>query len=253
VAALVVLFAADWVAGLLARRARLPHITGALAAGLVLGPLTHLVTLADVRPLALLASVTLAWIAVLAGGHMTPGTLRETWRSALASSVAQIVVCAPLLALAFAVLAPVELVPLAALWGIVTTTRSPIITIAVISERKADGPLARHLREGRPVLLRGHDDDDRAPREEALHERLPRLVGGGEGGPGRRRRHERQAPRDRGWHRRHRPRARAPRGAAGRRGDRRGPHVPRRGREGHLVRARGPVVHEGGAARGPRA
>src|SRR6185503_8519269 len=34
---------------------------------------------------------------------------------------------------------------LAVLWGIVSTTRSPIITVAVLNDTKARGPLADHV------------------------------------------------------------------------------------------------------------
>lgn len=172
---LLALFVVAWLAGVGARRVGLPHITGALFAGVIFGPVLHVVTAAHVRSLAVLAAVTLAWIAVLAGARMSPPMLRETWRSALTSALCQLVVCVPLLGVVFFVAAPFEahghgaaatavtpataaatsavsgpaglagLAALAGLWGIVATTRSPIITVAILQETKADGPLARHI------------------------------------------------------------------------------------------------------------
>lgn len=121
-------------------------ITGALVAGCVLGPALGVVTPAMTSSiLAPLATATLAWIALAAGARMTPAIVRATGKSAAVSTVAQLVVCAPIIAVAFWATAPVDLVPFAALCGVVATTRSPIITVAVLRETKADGPLARHL------------------------------------------------------------------------------------------------------------
>lgn len=143
---LLLLLACAAFAGFLATRVRLPMITGALVAGFVLGPAMGVVTPAMTSSiLAPLATATLAWIALAAGARMTAAVVKETGKSAAISTVAQLVVCAPMLALVFWATAPVELMPFAALCGVVATTRSPIITVAVLRETKADGPLARHL------------------------------------------------------------------------------------------------------------
>src|SRR5688500_15381021 len=108
-------------------------ITGALIAGFVLGPALGVVTPAMTSSiLAPLATATLAWIALAAGARMSPAVVKETGKSAALSTVAQLVVCAPMLALVFWFAAPIELLPFAALCGVVATTRSPIITVAVL-------------------------------------------------------------------------------------------------------------------------
>lgn len=153
--ALGFLVLAGSVAGQLAALARLPRITGYLAAGVLAGPRGFgLFGEREVSELGLVNGLALALIALSAGAELTTASLRRAWRSIAASVVVQSLVVVPVAAAAFWLVAPSisfmagrsapTLVAVAALWGVLSLARSPSVTLAVLQETKAKGPLASH-------------------------------------------------------------------------------------------------------------
>jgi Kef-type K+ transport system membrane component KefB len=131
----------------------LPRLTGYLLAGIALGPeAAGLLSTADTKSLSLVNALALALIALQAGTELTLATLVRTWKSVLASAAAQaVVVVVPVAAAFYAAkdaipfVAPLPLqgaIALALLWGVMALTRSPAVTLAVLSETRAKGPVA---------------------------------------------------------------------------------------------------------------
>ncbi len=152
--ALGFLIVAGSVAGQLAASVKLPRITGYLIAGLLSGP--HGFALFDahaVKDLSLINGLALALIALLAGAEITTTILRRTWRSVLVSSLAQIALTALPMAAVFYFLAPrmeftkglstQAIIALAGVWGVIALSRSPSVTLAILGETKAKGPVAQ--------------------------------------------------------------------------------------------------------------
>jgi Kef-type K+ transport system membrane component KefB len=133
----------------------LPRLTGYLVAGLLAGPQgTGFLAVADVTDLSLINALALALIGLQAGAELTVSSLRRTWRSVTASSLAQIVVVVPMMTGLFFLLRPqmpfVQELPagavaaIALIWGVLSLTRSPAVTLAILAETKAKGPVAEH-------------------------------------------------------------------------------------------------------------
>lgn len=153
--ALGFLAVAGIVAGAVAAFAGLPRLTGYLIAGILAGPQGFgLLSSTDVKALSLVNALALALIALQAGAELTLETLKRIWRSVLFSSVAQIILVIGPMALVFFAAAPVipfvqgyergPLVALGVLWGVLMLTRSPTVTLAVLAETRAKGPLSEH-------------------------------------------------------------------------------------------------------------
>lgn len=134
---------------------RLPRLTGYLVAGLLAGPQgTGFLAASDVKSLSLINALALALIGLQAGAELTVASLRRTWRSVTSSSLMQTVVVVPTMAGLFVLVAPqmpfVAELPAAAvraialLWGVLSLTRSPAVTLAILGETKAKGPVAEH-------------------------------------------------------------------------------------------------------------
>lgn len=151
--ALGFLVVAGTVAGQVAAFVRLPRITGYLVAGLLSGP--HGFALFDasaVKDLSLVNGLALALIALLAGAEITTGVLARTWKSVLVSSVSQMLIVAVPMAAVFYALAPrmdfarglttAGTIALAGVWGVIALSRSPSVTLAILGETRAKGPLA---------------------------------------------------------------------------------------------------------------
>lgn len=151
------------VAGSIAAFFGLPRVVGHLFAGLLAGPQGFaLFSVEDVQKLSLVNALALALIALQAGAEMTLSMLARTARSVLSSAGAQIIVMIPLMAavfyfgrgaIPFAEGQTQEIVlALALLWAVTSLTRSPAVTLAVLSETRAKGPLSDHAL-GIAVLL----------------------------------------------------------------------------------------------------
>jgi Kef-type K+ transport system membrane component KefB len=151
--ALGFLVVAGAVAGSLAAMFGLPRLTGNLIAGILAGPQGFaIVTAHDVKSLGLLNALALALIALQAGAEITLPTLAKVWKGVFSSAVFQVALVIPLAGGAFFLAAPhvpflhdlptPAVAALAFVWGSLQFCRSPSVTMAVISETKAKGPLS---------------------------------------------------------------------------------------------------------------
>ena len=161
--ALGFLVVAGSVAGSLAAFLRLPRLTGYLLAGILAGPQGFsLLSVVEVKALSLINALALALIALQAGAEMTLPMLTRTARSVTSSAVAQILLVVTGTAAAFylgrshipfaASQGTMVVVALALVWGVISLTRSPAVTLAVLSETRARGPVA-DFALGNVVLL----------------------------------------------------------------------------------------------------
>ena len=143
------------VFGKLASAARLPKLTGFLVAGILAGPQGFaILNVDDVKALSLINALALALIALQAGAELTLGTLQRTGRSVMWSSLSQTSLIVPVMALLFFALSgsmrfldgldTASVVAVAVIWGVLALTRSPAVTLAILSETRARGPLAEH-------------------------------------------------------------------------------------------------------------
>ena len=143
------------VFGNVAAAMRLPKLTGYLLAGVLSGPQGFgILSTDDVKSLSLINALALALIALQAGAELTIGTLKRTWRSVMWSSLAQSALVIPVMALLFFALSRFmpflsglntgTVVAVSVIWGVLSLTRSPAVTLAILGETKAKGPLAEH-------------------------------------------------------------------------------------------------------------
>ncbi|MCC7074083.1 MAG: cation:proton antiporter [Deltaproteobacteria bacterium] len=150
--ALGFLVVAGYVCGGIAAFLRLPRLTGYLLAGLAAGPQgAGLIDSHDVKALMLVNTLALALIALQAGAEITLPVLRRSWWSVSASALAQLAIVIPGVGLAFwglsstlpftEGLSTTGMLVVALLWGTLAFTRSPSVTIAVLAETRAKGPL----------------------------------------------------------------------------------------------------------------
>jgi Kef-type K+ transport system membrane component KefB len=133
---------------------RLPHLTGYIAAGVLLGP--HVLQFIDhqaVKQLELVNTLALALIALAGGLELRIDDVRAVTRSLWVSSAVQTPVVFLTQAGLFYALASqmpflqrlgsYALLGSAALWGVLAVSRSPSATLAILSQTRAKGPLAR--------------------------------------------------------------------------------------------------------------
>lgn len=143
---------ASTVAGTLAAGVGLPRITGFILVGIAAGPsLTGLLPVAAVDELRLIDDFALALIAMLAGGELRVRDLRPQARTIVSTTLG--VTAVVWVGMTAAVLAVRPLVPflgelpltgalgVALLLGVWAANSSPDLTVAVIEERHATGPL----------------------------------------------------------------------------------------------------------------
>jgi len=153
--ALGFLLLAAFVGGDLARRARLPRITGYLLVGFVAGPWLGLVRRDEVDALRFIGDVALAVIALAAGAELALPSLRPQL-VALARLVGG-AIAFPLLIVATVFLSvspwfpltahqsPGDAVAVALALGALSAVSSPELTMGMLSELGARGPFARTL------------------------------------------------------------------------------------------------------------
>ena len=144
---------ASSVSGVLAAEVGLPRITGYITVGIVAGPsLLGLLPAPAVADLSLIDDFALALIAMLAGGELRVGSLKPQARSIVLATLT--VTAVVWVGMALAVLAVRPIVPflaeltwtaaagVALLLGVWAANSSPDLTVAVIEEKRAKGPLA---------------------------------------------------------------------------------------------------------------
>jgi Kef-type K+ transport system membrane component KefB len=150
--ALGLLSLAGLVGGQAAALVGLPRLTGYLLAGVLAGPqLGGLVGKDDVKALGLVNALALALIALQAGAEVTLPVLARIARSLAFAALTQVTIVVGGSALVFALLAdfipfldglsPSAIAAVAALWGVFAFTRSPSVTLAVLAETRAKGPM----------------------------------------------------------------------------------------------------------------
>ncbi|OLC09064.1 MAG: hypothetical protein AUH42_00045 [Gemmatimonadetes bacterium 13_1_40CM_70_11] len=152
--ALGFLLVTAWPASEIARRARVPRITGLLLLGLCVGPAwLNLVRADEVRALAFVGDACVALIAFAAGSAVPLATLRAE-RVALARLAGGTIVF-PFAAVALVTLSVSRWFPLtvhqplgnalgvALTLGAIAAASSPVVTMALMDELHARGPLAR--------------------------------------------------------------------------------------------------------------
>jgi Kef-type K+ transport system membrane component KefB len=133
---------------------RLPHLTGYIAAGALLGPhVLHFIDHATVKQLSPVNTLALALIALAGGLELRTSDVRIVLRSLWFSSALQTpIVFLSQVALFYALaslmpftqrLGTYALLGTAALWGVLAVSRSPSATLAILSQTRARGPLAR--------------------------------------------------------------------------------------------------------------
>jgi Kef-type K+ transport system membrane component KefB len=148
------LILAAYSVGELATALRLPKIVGYLAAGLLFGPRgLDVVTEAASHRLAPVSSLAIALIAFLAGAELRWGEVRERSRVIGRILTAEIGVTFVLLAATVALAGSRlpfihgqgvgELIAFSVLFASIAVVHSPAVTMALLTETKAGGPVAR--------------------------------------------------------------------------------------------------------------
>jgi Kef-type K+ transport system membrane component KefB len=138
----------------LVERVGLPHMTGYLLSGLVVGPhLLGVVSKPAMESLNPINTLAIALIALSAGAELTWSLLTRGYRSLLASVAAQMLLVLPAAMGGLYLLRsrmpfldgmPWEaLIAVALIWGVIAISRSPSATLGVISQLKPEGPLTR--------------------------------------------------------------------------------------------------------------
>lgn len=139
------------VGGDLARRYRLPRITGFLLVGFVMGPWLHLVREEEARALSFIGDAAAALIAFAAGARLTIADLRRgpLLRATLGATLfpfalvaAATLASAPWFPLTVHQTLPDALVT-ALVLGAIAAAASPVFTLAVMDEAGGAGPFAR--------------------------------------------------------------------------------------------------------------
>lgn len=132
----------------------LPHLTGYILAGVVAGPhVLHLIDHQTVSRLSVVNTLALALIALAGGAELRIADLRNALKSLASAMLFQSLIVLAVTTGAFFLLARFmpftaglsKLGVLAAglLWGVLAVSRSPAVTLAILSQTRAQGPVAR--------------------------------------------------------------------------------------------------------------
>jgi len=153
VLALGLLLICGTLAGALLEALRIPHLTAYLAVGVIAGP--YVVGLIDrdtVEALSSVNTLALALIAFAGGAELRMDLVRRSLKSLTAAAFTQCILVFIGGSLVFAAVAPLipflrgatitTLIGVALLWGVLSITRSPAATLAILSQTRATGPLA---------------------------------------------------------------------------------------------------------------
>jgi Kef-type K+ transport system membrane component KefB len=143
--------------GLLANRLKFPRITGYIIIGVLLSPsILNLVTKATLESWDILSTVVLAIIGYAIGGSLRLGSIRRLGRSVAWITIAEAIGALAIVTLLITLTGPVALaipqadflhtyLPLALVIGAAVCPAAPAVTLAVIRELKAKGPLTMTL------------------------------------------------------------------------------------------------------------
>jgi len=142
--------------GEIVEHVRLPRITGYIVAGIVFGPYVgSLLSPRVLEPLNIFNDMAYAFIGLAAGAELKLATLRGRWKSivlliACTTTVVMIGVGSFFfLAVSYrgflGDLAPLQILAVAGVVGVIAAARSPSSAIAIIKETEADGPFAETI------------------------------------------------------------------------------------------------------------
>lgn len=129
-----------------------PHLTGYLGAGIIAGPhVLHLIDHASVKRLEPVNTLAIALIALAGGAELRIDGLKKAFRSLLVSTVLQTLLGIVLVGAVFVIVRPPftrelafsALIGVGLLWGVLAITRSPSACLGVLSQTRANGPLAQ--------------------------------------------------------------------------------------------------------------
>jgi Kef-type K+ transport system membrane component KefB len=145
---------AAYTSGELATLVRLPKITGYLVAGLLFGPaVMGIVTRASVTELEPVSRLAVALIAFLAGAELRWGELKDRARTIFTLLTAEMVLSFTGITMVLWLLrahvpflsdvSSAQALVLCALFASVTIVHSPAVTMALLTETRAHGPVAR--------------------------------------------------------------------------------------------------------------
>jgi Kef-type K+ transport system membrane component KefB len=153
VTALGLLLICGTLAGEILEVVKIPHLTAYLLVGVVAGP--HVLRIVDhqtVESLQAFNTLALALIAFAGGAELRLELVKRSLLSLSASSLTQcVLVFVGAMAIFFAVspllpfthaAALATVIGIAALWGVLSIARSPAATLAILSQTRAEGPLA---------------------------------------------------------------------------------------------------------------
>lgn len=151
-----------WLSGKLFERMQLPGITGYLAFGILVGPFVLNLVAADqilpgvegaVAPLGFISDLAIALIALTAGGEIHLSWLKGRTRKVMTVLAMHVIILMAFVS-TFVILchnyvpflADINILTLSVvglLTGVVMVASSPAVTIAMINDYKADGPLSQ--------------------------------------------------------------------------------------------------------------
>lgn len=145
---------AAYTAGELATAVRLPKIVGYLAAGVCFGPAgLGTVSNASIHGLAPVSSLAIALIAFLAGAELRWQEVRNRWRAITKILVSEITLAFLSIALLLILLREriaflqgadaAQVIAFSVLFASIAIVHSPSVTMALLTETKAGGPIAR--------------------------------------------------------------------------------------------------------------
>ena len=133
---------------------RLPHLTAYIGVGVIGGPhLLHLVDHETVAQLVPVNTLAISLIALAGGLELEAKLLLSLARSLFWSNLVQSIIVGITSAGAFLLVARyipfaaplpfLSLLAVSLIWGVLSTSRSPSATLAILDQTKATGPLAR--------------------------------------------------------------------------------------------------------------
>jgi Kef-type K+ transport system membrane component KefB len=134
---------------------RMPHLTGYLLCGVIAGPhVLHFIDHESVETLSKVNSLALALIALAGGAELRISILRGCLKSLGWSMIVQSLVGVVLAAVLFFFLKPMlpfardfgtgAMVAVSLLWGVFAASRSPSAALGILTQTRAQGPLARY-------------------------------------------------------------------------------------------------------------
>lgn len=132
----------------------LPHLTGYIAAGMIAGPhVLHLIDHQTVSRLSVVNTLALALIALAGGAELRLADLRASLKSLASAMFFQSLIVLTVTTGTFVLLArfmpftaelgTLGVVGAGLLWGVLAVSRSPSATLAILSQTRAQGPVAR--------------------------------------------------------------------------------------------------------------